>query len=616
MHAALQAHYGGPQQPKPLAYQVADKVGMGQVLGALDGLQHHGLNAVHGLAQLGEHGLNAAANALLPAPQHTLSGLVSGQQPEATGLAGVRQSINRATAADDASIAQRERDYQARTAGNAGSYVGAAAGEILPWMVGVGEARALGLLPKATSTLGKAGLLAGEGAAMGAATPVTEGGDYATQKATQIGVGAATAPALGLGSQVLGHAGSYLTDAGRERLANARLAKLVGDVDPQAMRGASNVPGFQPSIAQVLPDPRLLQAERVLRNDPAAAPAFAAQHSANNAYLRDYVAQVAGTDADLAAAKAARTAATSPYYGQLPGKGVDPAPVLQALDALHNSGLGVRPNIRQAVTGLRNEITSRLSPNGTIDADILSGLHQNAGSHLGPMASSQEKLALGPIKDSIADALDRAVPGYRANLAAYGAASQPISDMQAGRSLLDAIDSAGRDAGGNQNVSLSAARKALNADNRAQYPMSAPARQKIEHALDALQQRSISDNKIAASGPGTAAELRQGLLSSDLGRKAMTGTSMLLGTGMGHLLGIPGVGETGGAILGGLLSESAQAANRSVMRKVGTKAANAEKAAEALQAYQRHRQGLLGQLPNYLLPYGAPQFPLLMQQTP
>ena len=34
------------------------------------------------------------------------------------------------------------------TDGNAGSYAGAAVGEVLPWMVGLGEARTSGLLPK------------------------------------------------------------------------------------------------------------------------------------------------------------------------------------------------------------------------------------------------------------------------------------------------------------------------------------------------------------------------------------------------------------------------------------------------------------------------------------
>jgi hypothetical protein len=203
-----------------------------------------------------------------------------------------------------------------------------------------------------------------------------------------------------------------------------------------------------------LATPEAVQAERVLRNNGMTAPAFAEVESANNAALRGEVERLAGTDADLAAAKAARTAATAPYYQQLQGQRADPSGILAALESLNNSSLGVRPNIKSAATSLRNEIESRRGPDGKIDADVLSGLHENAGSHLGPMASAQEKAALGPLRDTIADTLDAAVPGYRANLAAYARASQPLTDMAAGRSLLGAIDSGGRDAGGNQAVSL------------------------------------------------------------------------------------------------------------------------------------------------------------------
>ena len=81
-------------------------------------------------------------------------------------------------------------------------YAGAAIGEVAPWMVGVGELRAAGLLPKVAATgsrvLAKKGaLLAAEGGAMGAAQPVTEGGSYGAQKALQTGIGAAAAPAIG-----------------------------------------------------------------------------------------------------------------------------------------------------------------------------------------------------------------------------------------------------------------------------------------------------------------------------------------------------------------------------------------------------------------------------------
>lgn len=197
-----------------------------------------------------------------------------------------------------------------------------------------------------------------------------------------------------------------------------------------------------------------------------------AQDTANNQARMNVVQGLAGTDADMAAAKAARFNATDPYYAQLPGQKVDPAPVLQALDALHNSSLGVRPNIKSAAASLKAEITSRAGPDGMIPADILSGIHENAGSHLGPMASAQEKKALGPIKSSIVDALDAAVPGYRANLAAYASHSQPIGDMQAARALRDSIDRGGRDASGNPVASLSQLKAALGKNDRARFPMS------------------------------------------------------------------------------------------------------------------------------------------------
>lgn len=140
---------------------------MGQVVNYFDELQHHGLNAVHGLAQLGVHGLNKL-------------GVVSDEE----------------AVSNDAAVAQRERDYQQRTAGaNGFANVGGVIGEVAPWLVGVGEARAAGLLPrlapvakvsgvgaKAGNIAAKTGLLAGEGALMGAAAPVTEGGAYGVQK--------------------------------------------------------------------------------------------------------------------------------------------------------------------------------------------------------------------------------------------------------------------------------------------------------------------------------------------------------------------------------------------------------------------------------------------------
>ena len=77
MKAAMQKRYGAPKaasgggrtdtgigqlvsgQRKPAAYRAADKVGMGNVVGAYDALQHHLLNIPEAIGQLSAHGVNA-----------------------------------------------------------------------------------------------------------------------------------------------------------------------------------------------------------------------------------------------------------------------------------------------------------------------------------------------------------------------------------------------------------------------------------------------------------------------------------------------------------------------------------------------------------------------------
>lgn len=569
----------GNVQAKSQSTETAS-AGRNPFVNAADALQHHAGSALHGAAQFIEHGVNAAANLL----------------PDGNPVRGY---VNRTVAADDAAIAKREADYQARTPDGTSAFIGAAAGEILPWIVGVGELRAAGMLPKVTATgakgvAQKGGLLAAEGATMGAAQPVTEG-DYGRQKLAQVATGAVAAPAIRGVTKVVRSGVRYVTPSGRDAIANERLAKMFGS-DPATIQRlqaqGSSIPGFRPTVAQALATPEAVQAERILRNRGETAPIFANREASNNAAIRAQVGKLAGTDADIAAARAARDAATKPYYSSLPGVMVDPAPILNSLDALAASSLGVRPNIKAAANSLRAEIQSRLGQDGKIDAGVLSGLRENAASFLGPMASAQEKRALGPVADSIADTLDRAVPGYRANLAAYASASQPITDMQAFRALADAIDSGGRDAAGNQAVALSYLKSLLAKDAKAKFKMSPQARAQAQAMLDALQKRSVTNNTIAATGPGTAADLLRGAAGSPVNQRLGGGILALIGNAFG---GAP----TG--IMALLASEVGQAANRNVVRRVGEKAADSQAAAEALRAAQQ--QQLPGPLARYLLPY-------------
>ena len=561
--------------------------------GTVDGLQHHLGNIPTAIAQAGANHGEWLGNKLFGKRAPTMAELVAGKRTTFADRVNQR-------------VSEREANYQGRTGedalSNAGSYGGAVAGEVLPWLMGIGTMRAGGLLPKVAGTgikagAKKAGLLALEGATVAGAQPVT-GDNFGAEKAAQMLLGAAVNPLAIGGSKVAGNGLRYLRAGGRDAIANERLARMFGtDAETLARLEAQPevIPGYRHTIAQQLATPEAVQAERILRNQGSTAPMFANREAANNAALRAEAQRLAGTDADMAAAKQARTAATAPYYDSLPGVGVDPAPVLAQLDALANSSLGVRPNVKSAAASLRAEIESRLDEGGKIDAGILSGLRENVGSHLGPMASAQEKRALGPVADSIADTLDGAVPGYRDNLAAYARTSTPIRDMEAGRALVTSIDRGGSDAAGGQAVTLNHLKSLLAKDDKARYRMSPQARARAEAMLDALQRRSITNNTIAATGPGTAADALRGASSSPIGQRMGGGILALLG-------GAFGGADAGLAAL--LANEGGIALNNNIMRRVGEKAADSRLSAQAIEAYRRSQNPALSNSPLLkLLPY-------------
>lgn len=543
-------------------------------------VQQRALDPLHGLAQLGVRGLEAV-----------------GIAPRGT------------SAADQAALAQREALYQARTPDSPASYAGAAVGTLAPWLTGTGQLRAAGLLPAVTQTglrgaAIKGGLLAGEGALMGAATPVTEG-DFAQKKLEQVGVGTVLAPLTAAGIRGAGAAaggvrqlGRYLTPGGREAIANQRLAEQFGTAPETlaALRAPSPVQGFQLTPAQALGTPEAVQAERILRNQRETAPLFAQAEAEQNRALRQQVAQIAGTPEAGAAARRARAEATGPIFAKLPTTQVDPLPALTALDTLQRSGLGQGKNVAAAINEIRSKIQQQVQ-NGTLSADVLSGIRERAASYLGPMATAQEKKALGPIKDAIVDALDAAVPGYRDNLAAYARLSAPLKDMAVGRELLGAIDNSRLDAAGNPVVDLTKVRSALAKAKKSDHPPSPQAIQQLENVMRAIQQRGITANTVAASGPGTAADVSRGLLGPVKDR-VLAQLPAGIGAGLG---GLPGY------TIGLLAGEGINAARGAVARRVGQKAVSAQETAAAIEAAQRARrpQGLLQQynMPGFLLPY-------------
>lgn len=465
-----------PKAVRPATYNLTGLPGVStQVGGFLDAVQHRVLDVPHGIAQLLQHGVKAGTDLL----------------PEGNA---VRDYVSRTVAQDDKAMREREAAYQARTRGNMTSNVGAGVGMLAGAAAPVGALRAAGALPRVTATGAKGaaikgGLLAGEGAFYGAATPALSD-DFAGEKSRQVAIGAVTAPALAAGLNVTGagaravrQGARYVTPKGREKLANERVSQLLGadDATLQALRAETAVPGYSLTPAQALATPEAVQAERILRNNGLTAPAFAAQESTNNAALRSAVASVAKDDDALQAAIQARRDAIGPYRtNSLPEEGsplVDPAPVVATLERLAKSA---NATVRSAASEHLGMIRAQ-AVDGKVSAFLLDDIRQEAGGMLAKHSThgavgSKVTAKYAPVTAQIADTLDASVPGYRDYLATYARASQPINDMEAGRALLGAIDSGGRDAGGNQIVGLAPVKAMLARDNRANFPMSEEAR--------------------------------------------------------------------------------------------------------------------------------------------
>lgn len=635
--AYAQKNLAGAQQAAPTAAptdkSLYDQVNdFGNNMG--DAFVHHLANIPVGVGQAAAHLANYVGNGGLQGQigqqaaqdtyNHSLQGLVNPQQLDPS-------FGDKAVSAIDQAVAGREAKYQADVPTNTASTIGAGLGEVLPWLTGTGELRAAGALPNVTSKLGKLGLLAGEGGVMGAAQPVTDG-DFAKAKAAQIGVGAGTSGLLGGAGLVAGAAkrgvmGALEPVLNPDSVVNENLARLYGS-DPATLAklkgAASLVPGEVPSAAQALQTPEAVQAERMFRNNPASGPTFVAQDNANNSARLGLLQGIAGDDAAMTAAQQARRNAVQPFIdANLPEEGsalVDPAAVIAKLKKLTTDG---NDTVRSAAAKHLNLVNTLADQNGgKIPATDLDGIRQGVNGTLASVkptgsVTPQEVVKYAPVANSITDAIDSAVPGYRNYLATYAKHSEPITTMDAVRGLLDPNAPGSLNAAGDPQLGAARLKQALRADDKANFGVSDAARTQLEAVRDSLMRRSISDTKVSASGPSTAADaqlqpsgmLARGIYGGTLGTKSgWVGRGV--GSAVGGLLGSVGgpVGSVIGSGLGLGLTDAIGAANTRIVSKAGAKAVDAKATAAAIEAYlakqpKAARQGLLSQ---YLLGISAP----------
>lgn len=455
-----------------------------------DAVVHHLGNIPLGVAQAFAHYEKNAvdsANAVAPGQERTLTSLITGDKGQPTTLVGKgKAAVDKVVGKLDQYIADREKNYQQATPDSVGSYAGATIGEVLPWLVGGGEARAAGLVPKAQTLLGKLGLSATEGAAMGATQPVT-GGNYNQQKLLQTALAGVASPlaegAIGGSKALVGLLKGGPSVNPLDRAATDILTREAENPAALSKAAPSLVPGVTRTLAEETLDPGVARLERNLRSTNKQ---FDAQDRSNNAARVGALEKIAGSDADMAAALNARDTSTNSlrdaafnegqsfdaaHAAQQSASQTSHAATAEAIDRANTlrRSLGYTKQLpipdappssspKEALQARIGEVIAKNNGNPAVQTalsvvggalrqaedsvpglynvrkyvnDLLSG--RAGGDTVSAKAASRELI---DIKGEIDQELQRRAPTFSKYLTAFQDASKPINRMDVGRDLL------------------------------------------------------------------------------------------------------------------------------------------------------------------------------------
>lgn len=230
-------------------------------------------------------------------------------------------------------VAEREASYQARRQqlGETGIEGARLVGNILSPIANIPAIGAAQRIAQATTLGGRVAGGAAAGVAGSILQPVTEApedvADFAAAKVEQLGIGAVLGGLIQGGFEGVKGGAKFLVDLSKPMTTNGRndlirnyIDNLSGN-DKQKFIAALNradefVPGSRPTTAEALADipeaVNIMAAQARVARTPEGAPAFARREAEQQAARLAELRTVGGTEADLAAAQAARTAATAP----------------------------------------------------------------------------------------------------------------------------------------------------------------------------------------------------------------------------------------------------------------------------------------------------------------
>jgi len=569
-----------------------------QVRGFSKALGHHVANIPHGIAQSLENVVNAGAQLLPDNP--------------------VSRAINSTVSADNAAMAQREKDYQASTPDSAGAYAGAITGEVLPFLANkiAAPLRAAGdyagniaakNLPEATANLGsKIASGATQGALISAAQPVTST-DYWKAKGSQLEAGTLTGGALPAITGTLG--GIYNTGKNvLEPILNptATAARKLSDatgIDPQALANALRNPtefvkGSSPTTAQVIASPEAVQLEKALRNNPDFTGKMENISNSNNAARLEALNSVAGAPGALDQATADRAAKARELYQQAFSEYKPSSITHDVQDQI--TQLMKRPAMQAAMNDAKT-----LAQNEGLsltDENSVQGLHyakmslDDKISNAIRSGDNNAARTLTDTKNKLLDVMGNLSPTYKKAMSTYADMSKPINTMEVGQQLQDKLTSGSLNSAGDPNIVFQNYRSTLaKALKNAEYGINPDAQKTLQNIQNDLQRGTISNSLRFPGSDTNYNQQAQGWLSRQLYGKDFSGSgasTKIMGTIGGALAGasighpLYGMGAGASAALG--LSKLAANRVNNAMADIMTSPANAEKALTALAPSERN----------------------------
>lgn len=224
-----------------------------------------------------------------------------------------------------------------------------------------------------------------------------------------------------------------VTRGGQEQMAADILQNQADDAQAAAAnldQAQPVVPGSPRNTGEASKDVGLLSLEKGVRGrNPAA---FGNRISEQNAARQTELADLAGTEADIAAAKAARNAQTGPMRDAAFAAGTQTAdaPILTKIDDILASPVGERQIVKKALTDFRTQLEGKTDPARLyeIRKDINDAMMGKLGGEKSVYALARKQL--GEVQSVLDAQIESAAPGFSAYLTRYKELSKPINQKE------------------------------------------------------------------------------------------------------------------------------------------------------------------------------------------